>query len=409
MQRFTRVISTFVLPLAILAMWTGMLWSRALLSMATILFIVAAMMQGSLREKWQWFRSEPVLWGMSILFFIPVVSGLWSSDRQAWLQVITNKSPLLLLPFCSSALASITRARRILLLRILCGATLVACLISLFSYVLHVEEVNASYLRASVMRVAMDNDHVRFAWVLVVQYLFLLYLVVEKKLSLGRRDRLAAMASLVFLAIYFHVLASRTGLLGFYIVNILAILRYGSRRTKVALALVLILLPLLSAALLPSFRNRIRFMVWDFQNYSTGAYTEGLSDAPRMASVRAGLEILSQHPLTGTGFGDLSGSMADWYAVEAPHWKAYERLLPSNEWVLHAAASGMPGAILFSVAVLLPFFRRRGGLLWMGFHVVAVVGFLYEIGLETQYGILIYAFISSWIWASSDYKAPLQG
>jgi hypothetical protein len=404
-----RLVNTFLLPLAISAMWGGMLWSRALLSFATGLYILAALSSGSLRTKWERFRQEPALWGMSVLFVIPLLSGLWSSDRQAWLQVVADKSPLLLFPFCSAALLDLPRERIATLLRLLCGLTVMACLISLFRYAGHAGEVNDSYLRATVMQVAMDNDHVRFAWVLVLQYLFLLFLVVERKPWLARTDFLAAVSCLVFLAIYFHLLAARTGLLGFYLVNMLAVVRYGSRRTKAALALVILLLPLLFVAVFPSFRNRIRFMVWDYQNYSSGGYTEGLSDAPRLMSFRAGAELTREHPLTGTGFGDLSRSLSEWYPVHAPQLKPYERLLPSNEWVLHAAASGLPGALLFTLAVIWPLTRRRKGLLWTGFHVVAVTGFLYEIGLETQYGIFLYAFLSGWIWASRYDKSPPQG
>jgi O-antigen ligase len=406
MRKSIHILETYVLPLSILAMWAGMLWSRATLSFATLLFIMTALAMGSLRAKWEQYRREPALWGMSILFLIPLLSGLWSTDRQAWLQVMENKLPLLFIPCCIPALRNMRRERTVQLLRIGCGLTIAACIISLSFYARHADDVNASYLRASVMRVAMDNDHVRFAWVLVVQYLFLLNLVLEKKRTLERNDFLAAISTLVFLAVYFHVLASRTGLLGFYMVNILAILKYGKRRTKLALAAILVLIPLLSALLFPSFRNRMRFMAWDYQNYSRGDHTEGLSDAPRVTSIHAGIALVSRHPITGTGFGDLSREIKEWYGVQAPWLKDYERLLPSNEWLLHAAASGLPGAVAFTIAVMLPLFRNRKDLMWVGFHVVAFVGFLYEIGLETQYGVLLYVFVASWMVAQDDRLTP---
>jgi len=143
----------------------------------------------------------------------------------------------------------------------------------------------------------------------------------------------------------------------------------------------------------PEYRERIR-KVWLWSEW-IGAW-----------AADAGIDLVARQPVTGTGFGDLSKETSEWYAVQAPWLKDYERLLPSNEWLLHAAASGLPGAVAFTVAVMLPLFRNRKSLMWVGFHVVALVGFLYEIGLETQYGVLLYVFVASWMVAQDDRLTP---
>jgi hypothetical protein len=38
---------------------------------------------------------------------------------------------------------------------------------------------------------------------------------------------------------------------------------------------------------------------------------------------------------------------------------------------------------------------RDTGIMWISFHAVALMGFIYEIGLEVQYGVFIFGF-----WAS---------
>lgn len=146
------------------------------------------------------------------------------------------------------------------------------------------------------------------------------------------------------------------------------------------------------------FSNRLKFILWDFQHYTRGGYTEGLSDTPRVLSFDAGRKLVTEQPWLGTGFGDLRRSMSDWYGKHAPFMKEYEQLLPSNEVLLHAAASGIPLTFVFLFVILAPLgmpgYRKSAG--WMSFHLIALAGFMYEIGLETQYGVFIYSFLGVW-------------
>jgi hypothetical protein len=86
--------------------------------------------------------------------------------------------------------------------------------------------------------------------------------------------------------------------------------------------------------------------------------------------------------------------MWEGYATSHPYLKDYEKLLPSNEFLLHAAAAGWPAAAVFTAIMFVPFLLKdlRGHAGWLCLHAIALAGFLYEIGLETQFGIFVYAF-----------------
>src|SRR5690606_27976500 len=83
----------------ILLMMISLLFSRALLSISMAGFILLAVLQQDIRKLFHQFITNPLLWGMSLLFFAPFASGLWSADKQTWLEVVRVKLPLLLLPF----------------------------------------------------------------------------------------------------------------------------------------------------------------------------------------------------------------------------------------------------------------------------------------------------------------------
>ena len=78
---------------------TGALFiSRALLSASMIVFILVSFLHSNSKKQVYDFFSTPLLWGMSVLFLIPFISGLWSSDKKEWLDMIRIKLPLLFLP-----------------------------------------------------------------------------------------------------------------------------------------------------------------------------------------------------------------------------------------------------------------------------------------------------------------------
>src|SRR5262249_32513089 len=64
--------------LSVMLMLAGMLFSRLVLSSALILFLLASILHREFISQLKEFFSSPVLWSMSLLFFIPLISGIWS-------------------------------------------------------------------------------------------------------------------------------------------------------------------------------------------------------------------------------------------------------------------------------------------------------------------------------------------
>ncbi len=377
-------------------MMGGLLWSRGLLSTSIIVFIVVCIVFYG-RTGWRMVKSSNWLIGMILLFIIPAITWGWSEDHYQWSRIVQTKIPLLLFPFCCAALMHIPKQVH----KILFAVWVVFCLMatmytywSLFSGNYAADE----YLKAKVLPVAMGNDHVRFSWLLLVMCIFLVDgWMMEKK---GKMKWLYV-GLLAWFAIYFHVLAAKTGLVGFYIICAIAIAKYGQRKYLFPVIAGIVCIPIFAWSLIPSFRNRVKFVVWDYQNYSRGNYTEGLSDGPRILSFRAGLDIVKNYPVAGTGAGDVLHDTEQWYAEHADYLKPYERLLPSNQILVYACAAGILGGLASICIFLYPFFMRREWhyLSWISFHAIAIMVFLYEIGLEVQYGVFIFGFYGIWLYA----------
>lgn len=350
-------------------------------------------------------RASRWLQGLMLLFIIPFVSFFWSEDKIKWWEVMQVKLPLLLMPFCVPIFRKLNDGTRKQILWVLCLMVLMTICYSYAHYFLN-HGVNEDYLKAKVLRVVMGDDHVRYASLLVVVYAWLLY----ELLAGGIIMRKLAWAFLIFLAIFFHVLAARTGLIGFYLVNIVAVFTIIPKKYRLPSATVLLALPLIAWMILPSFQNRIRFLHWDFQNYSRGSYVEGLSDAPRMLSIQAGSALVKSHPLAGTGAGDLLYETHQWYEKNASFLKDYERLLPGSEILIYACVGGLIAGLLafavFCMPLAMPVIRKN--MLWLSFHITSLAYFFYEIPLELQYGVCIYAFFGIWFFSSLSNPESLK-
>ena len=87
------------------------------------------------------------------------------------------------------------------------------------------------------------------------------------------------------------------------------------------------------------------------------------------------------------------------YKSQYPDMLETDMILPASEWMVYGAGAGWPGLIIFSIVMILPFFTRvRQRFYWWIVNIVAAFSFLFDIGLEVQYGVFIYAFVIGWCW-----------
>jgi hypothetical protein len=203
--------------------------------------------------------------------------------------------------------------------------------------------------------------------------------------------------------VYLHVLAAKTGVLGLYIVMAIFLWKWVSGKWRFWGLMILLFLPIVAWYLLPSFQSRLRFIIWDFQNYSRGNYTEGLSDAPRIESLKAGWDIVKSNFVTGVGSGDVLHQTNQWYRIHAPFLKPYEQLLPCNQLMMFVCSGGVLMGLIALVFFLSPLWIKvlKNNYLWVAFHAVALFGFMYEISLEVQNGVFVYIFFGIYIYANT--------
>jgi len=205
-------------------------------------------------------------------------------------------------------------------------------------------------------------------------------------------------ALIIFFIVYLHILASKTGLVCLYGAALIYLLYViiVQKKWKAGLGVVVIASAvfMLFYNTMPTLRNRIQYVVYDFSNYSKGNLMPGYNDAARWLSIKAGYAITTQHPLTGVGFGDMFAAVDQWHQQNHPNSLAYERFLPANEWLVYGTGSGFPGMACFAAGFfLLLYATTQKKILSILLSVISIVPFLIDDTLEGQYGTVLLAFI----------------
>lgn len=312
------------------------------------------------------------------------------------------KLPLFLLPlaFAGPINFSKTQWNRLayVFLLLITGGTIW----SMFQYVPDAAVINADYFKAKSIITPLQNDHVRFSWLVSMAVLLSLWLGWSARKENKKLSWILIIAA-AWLVIFLHLLAARTGLISFYIMLAGSIIWLLIKRVKpvysITLFTLLLALPFVAYKTLPSFHNRVKYFLYEFEYLKKTHYLPGANDAVRVISIKAGWNIMKKHPVTGVGFGNVIGETREWYGENYPQMIESDKILPASEWMMYGAGCGVPGLLIFSLAILIPFFAKtKNKLLWYLLNSTAAFSFLFDIGLEVQFGVFIYSFTVLWFY-----------
>src|SRR5579875_3727712 len=198
----------------LILMLASLLVSRVALSVSMILFLLATCVHKNFLQQLLIFFKNRFLLGISCLFLIFFVSGLWSDDKQAWLQIVRLKLPLFLLPLAFAGQWHLSSKQWKIVGIVFLFLCFAGCCWSFFQYFKDAQAIEKSYLKAKSILTPLENDHVRFS--LLVCIAVIACVALYKEMMLKSR-KIILVAAGIFFIIYLHVLVARTGLFAFYI------------------------------------------------------------------------------------------------------------------------------------------------------------------------------------------------
>lgn len=377
----------------------GMLTSRGLMSIGMVILVAHAVIDTNLPQHIKKLLQHPAFVAVTGVFFVFAISGFWSDNLDFLWHKLRIKLPFLLLPLAFVAAPPLSRRAYHGILAFFVLLTTATSIGVLINFGLHYQEIVEQYLHAKT--IPTPFNHIRYSLMCVLAIGFGYYLYGEKTTFRWSWERYLYGGSALFLFFFLHVLSVRSGLAALYIVIGYIVLRHvwlsGRWKQGVGVLAGLVLLPVLAYLFVPTFHNKMTYMVRDMRVFLSGEDISEFSDSRRFTSMQGALQVGAQQPLIGVGIGDLKDEMSEWYTENVPSLSAKEQLLPHSQLLFVFAATGVVGLLLFSCCLIYPVVYQKS-YLHLPFGTVAValwVSFLVEATIEVQLGTSL--FLTFWL------------
>ncbi len=378
----------------VLILLIGLVSSKALLAIGMGGFAVTALYAYLKNRPTTDSPLGPFLFPM-LIFAVTLWSGVHSDNTGVWLDFIAKKSPFLILPLAFYAVRDNMQEKYLTHLAIFVIVTSLISLAVLTNYLMNFDAINIDLSKGKALNTPID--HTEFSIFVAYAAIVSLFLYLEPQhriLKVGSKSTFLLLS--IFLTLFIHILAVRSGLIVYYL-SMGLLLGYHFWRQKkykllVGLLAGLILLPTIAINVVPSLKKKVGYMRWDLKQYSEGKGSS-YSDSERLYSLKAGWEIFKQQPVLGTGIGDLKDE------CQAIYQRDLGRTLehyPHNQYLFVLAGMGVLGFLLYAVSLFGPlvFFRGTYTPYFLGLILVVLLSGLVENTVERTYSIGFYLFFA---------------
>lgn len=290
---------------------------------------------------------DPFNWAFATLYLI-LLLGFWQTeDWSYYTERLRIKLALLTVPIGWWGLPKWTKGQQQFILAFFIGLMIIVAIGVLINYAIHFEAIQTAIAQGQAMPV--PRNHIRFSLLVALATLAALELWRVKGL---KQQKLWLFAAL-FLFLFQHVLAVRSGLLGAYLsiaAMLLLFIVQGQKKTIIIGATVfLLLIPILAFQHIPSLQKKIAYFSYELWIKERGMDQSHFSDAGRFTSIRLGYTLWQSKPWLGVGPGNLRMEMNKLYASQYPNMPP---LRPHNQFVSVLAGSGLLGFIPFLIAFI---------------------------------------------------------
>jgi O-antigen ligase len=335
----------------------AMIYSKFLLSISIIALVGAALLNiekkrpflvlnAQIKQNFQVLRQEKTFFAPVIWFFAVALTAFYSTDDPSFTaQRLQMKLPFLLLPIAFAAMPRFSERTIHTIFAFFTYVATASALIVLVKYSINFKFLTQKIGEGSAM--PTPTNHIRYSLMIAYATICALYLYYTNFQWKYAWERYLWVFCALFLGVFQHVLAVRSGLAALYTcILVLGTAFFFQQKKYIAIAAVWILLfslPVIGYYALPSFKIRMEYAYWEWQQFREGKVNN--SDSDRWISVQAGVAVGNAHPFFGVGVGDLGVEVHAWQRKNYP--KVDIPKLPHNQFVGIYASMGVFGLIIF--------------------------------------------------------------
>ncbi len=343
----------------------------------------------------QWikqFATDPL--ALFVIFFlITLLNWFYSFDQVYWLERLRLRMLFLFLPFSFYALPKFSKKDIQIILYFLMFLMVVTNIWIGIQYFIHFDAYQN--LISKGKSIPTPRNHIRFNLLLAISIISGIYLWIKSEVLKYNWERNLVKITTIFLFIFIHILAVRSGLVALYFALFILLISYIVQRRNYLYGIIgligLFLIPVIAIKTIPSIKSKLDYTMWDNHSSQEGNIKEH-SDGERITSQRIGLEIFKDNPIFGVGSGDLRNEVKMKYLSK--FGDEIEPKMPHNQFISILAKNGILGFIAFMFAMLFPLFYKKNyrNIFILGFFIIMLTSFLVENTIENAIGAGIYMF-----------------
>ncbi len=327
-------------------------------------------------------------------FFIVAMTLPYSTESGAYMHNrLMIKLPFLMLPFALFSVPNWTKKDLHRLFYVFVLLLVFGSIKVLWAYWLNFEQATEEVGKGDAITHAVN--HIRYSLMVVVGIMLLIELWRKQFVLKHQWERPLQIGIGLFLVVFLHILAARSGLVLFYALVFYYIMEYIYRSRRyflgIGMLVFLLTLPLMAYKFVPSFQKKVNYVVWDFKKFQEGEII-GYSDGQRWLSWQIGWQIAKENPVLGVGAGDLKHEVWNHYETHYPSMDRQLYKMPHNQLLTVWAGSGLLGVVLFLAAFGYSFWykkSRRFKLLTL-FKTMLFLSFMVENTIENAVGIALF-------------------
>ncbi|MBT8232448.1 MAG: O-antigen ligase family protein [Saprospiraceae bacterium] len=374
-----------------------------------IFFLIAGLWKGNFKSNFKGFIKNRYYLAVTGIFLIYFISGLWSENIDYFLNRSRIKLPIFFLPFAFYATPKLDKKVMTSIMWGFIGIITFSILWSIGMFLTDIEYYTNIYGKGQIIPTPIH--HIRYSIMISIAFCMLVAIIWDKIKEEQKWPRLYIILA-IFLVIYLHLLAVRSGLMTLYVVFLFMFIFYikekGNKLLAVGSAASFVLLIFLSTQFVPTIKNKISYMKYSLELFSKNENIRELSDSRRLGSIFAGLQLTKDNPALGVGIGDIMDETDSYLSEHYPELTNLE-LLPHNQYILSSAALGIIGLILFTIFSCMPLFYLNGmhDFFLTTTQFIFFASFMVEHTIESQIGVALYIFIT--LFAMKYRQTKLEG
>ncbi len=378
--------------------------SPALVPLFAVLLVVAWMLNKGWHISFRFFRSNPLPYFYMALYGLYVLGMLHTNNIAFGAKDLETKFSLLLLPLILPGMRLHRSAFESVLALFILGCFL-SSLISLgnaiYNYSFNdVERVGAYVFTAGRLSPLIHPGYLAMYLNFAIAALYHLHFFGKMHpLTINKKTMIYGF---IWFSLFIFLLASKAGLITLFISSFAIILQMliGKKSRKIPIIILATITSIFFIAFMtvPEFARKFKEVKESVQHSKQDVSTNE-SSAVRLLVWKASIRLLTKEPLIGVGTGDVKQATLDEYATEGMEGALAHKLNSHNQFLQTGIAIGLPGMIVFLgglVIAILIGYRRKQGLL-VAFVVIITITALVESILETQAGVVFYAFFNSFL------------